>query len=82
MTDGTTQSQRNNEMKTGYVLFLRSFEFDQQLYPKENIFFFFVLPKRFLVCGRTAASMKICRCRQVFVPVETSTWRGQLLTGI
>ena len=35
--DGTTQSQRNNAMETKYfTLFLRPFENDGQIYPKEN----------------------------------------------
>ena len=43
MTGATTQSQRNNEMQTEYVTFLRLFEIDRQLYPKENIFLFLFL---------------------------------------
>ena len=45
MTDGTTQWQRNHEMQTEYVTFLRPFEIDRQLYPKENTVLF-VVPKR------------------------------------
>ena len=45
MTDGTTQSQGNNDMQTEYVTFLSHFEINRQLYPKENIFLL-VVPKR------------------------------------
>ena len=38
------REQRNNEVQTEYVTFLRPFEIDRQFYPKENIFLL-VAPK-------------------------------------
>ena len=59
-------------MQTKYVTFLRLFEIDRQLYPKENTFFL-CSSLRVLICGRTTVSLKICPWRQVFVRVETSS---------